>query len=150
MAFELMTFILPFLFILALVYGALDISSVFRNKAVNALIAVVIAFFAVSNAGITEMIIGVMPWAALLFIAIFFVKFVLNAFKPGKEGRDYTLLLAMLALLGVFMASQGTELINDWLPSGSPISEENFILIIGIIVILGIIITAYNIQTKPK
>ncbi len=144
MALELMTFVLPFVFVLALVYGALEVASIFRNRMVNAIIAIVIAFFAISNAGISEIIISIMPWAALLFIAIFFVKFVLNIFRPGTQGRDYTLVLAMLVLLGAFMVSHGTELIQDWLPAGSPISEENFMIIIGVIVILGIILAAYN------
>ena len=40
------SFILPFFFTLALVYGSLEISKTFQNKGVKAIIAVVIAIFA--------------------------------------------------------------------------------------------------------
>ena len=145
MQLEIVTFILPFLFVLAIAYGALELASVFRNKAVNAIIALVVAFFAVSNEAIVASVVAAMPWAAMLFIILFFIKFVLSMFKT-KEGekRDYTLLLIILALIAIFMASQGTELIQDWLPGGSPVTEENVILVIGIVVIIAIFYAAYR------
>jgi hypothetical protein len=145
MALELMTFVLPFLFVLAIVYGALDLAAVFKKKEVNVIIAVVIAAFSVSNAAIVDSIIAAMPWAAMLFIILFFIKFVLSFFKTekGKE-RDYTLIVIILALVAIFMASQGTQLIQDWLPGGFPVSEENLILIIGIVVIVAMLYAAYK------
>ena len=74
MALEIMTFMLPFLFVLAIVYGALELTSVLKNKAANIVIALVVAFFAISNASAVEFIIAVMPWAAILFIAAFFAR----------------------------------------------------------------------------
>jgi len=144
MALDLMTFILPFLFVLAIVYGALELASVFKNKKVIAIIAIVVAFFSVSNAAVVATIIAAMPWAALLFIILFFIKFVLSMFKPGQGGRDYDLLVIILGLLAIFMLSHGTQLIQDWLPGGFPVSEENFILIIGIVIIIAIFLTAYK------
>jgi uncharacterized membrane protein YdjX (TVP38/TMEM64 family) len=145
MALELMTFILPFLFVLAIVYGALDLAAVFKKKAVNVIIALVVAVFAVSNVAIVDSIVAAMPWAAMLFIILFFIKFILSFFKTekGKE-KDYTLIIIILALIAIFMLSQGTQLIQDWLPGGFPVSEENLILIIGIVIIVAILYAAYN------
>ena len=144
MPLDLMGFMLPFLLVLAIIYGALDLASVFKNRAVNAIIAVVVAVIAVSNAGVVAFIVQVMPWAALLFIVVFFIKFVLSMFRPGEGGRDYTLLIALLGLLAVFMLSQGTELVHDWLPGGFPVSEDNLILIIGLIIVVALIFAAYK------
>ena len=144
MAMELMTFMLPFLFMLAIVYGALDLASVFKKKAVNVIIALVVAIFAVSNQAVVESIVTAMPWVAMLFIVLFFIKFILSMFKPGSGGRDYTLLMVILGLIAIFMLSQGTELIQDWLPGGFPVTEDNLILIIGIVVVLAIVFAAYK------
>jgi len=144
MALELMTFMLPFLFMLAIVYGALDLAAVFKKKAVNVIIALVVAIFAVSNAGVVASIVAVMPWVAMLFIALFFIKFILSMFKPGEGGRDYTLLIVILGLIAIFMLSQGTQLIQDWLPGGFPVTEDNLILIIGIVIVVAILFAAYK------
>ena len=146
MELELMTFILPFLFVLAIVYGALDLSAVFKKKAVNVIIALVVSVFAVSNQVVVDSIITAMPWAAMLFIALFFLKFILSFFKASKDGggRDYSLLMVILGLIVIFMVSQGTELIKGWLPGGFPVAEESLILIIGVVVVLAIIYAAYK------
>lgn len=145
MALELMTFILPFLFVLAIVYGALDLAAVFKKKAVNVIIALVVAVFAVSNVAIVDSIVAAMPWAAMLFIVLFFIKFILSFFKTSGGGeRDYTLLAVILGLIAIFMLSQGTQLIQDWLPGGFPVSEENLILIIGLVIIIAIFYAAYR------
>ena len=150
MAFDLglITFVLPFLFMLAIAYGALDLANIFKKRQVNVIIALVISFFAVVNIEVVEFIIAAMPYMAMLFIVLFFVKFVLSFFK-SKDGekKDYTLILVILLLLGVFMASQGTELIKDWMPMGSPLTEENIIWLIGIVVIIAILYAAYKKMT---
>jgi len=84
-----------------------------------------------------------MPYAAMLFIALFFIKFILSMFKTSGE-RDYTLLVVILGLIVIFMLSQGTELIKDWLPGGFPVTEDNLILIIGIVVVLALVFAAYK------
>jgi hypothetical protein len=145
MALDLVGFVLPFVFILAIVYGALDVAGTFKKKSVNIIIAVVVAAFAIINTDVIAFIIAIMPLAAMLFIAIFFIKFVLSMFKVKRgEERDYTLIIVILGLLAVFMLSHGTELVEDWLPGGFPITEENLILIIGIILIIAIIMVAYR------
>jgi len=126
MAIELMSIMLPFVFMLAIVYGALDLAAVFNKKAVNVII------------------VSAMPYAAMLFIALFFIKFILSMFKPGKDGRDYTLLMVILGLIVIFMLSQGTELIKDWLPGGFPVAEDSLIIIIGIVVVLALVFAAYK------
>lgn len=145
---DLMTFMLPMLFVLAIAYGGLEVAGVFKNRAVNALIALVVAFLAVSNAALAEFVVSVMPWAAMLFIIVFFIKFMLSMFKT-KEGekRDYTLIIVILGLVAIFLAGQGS-IIEDWLPSGFPISEESLILLIGVIVIIAMFFAAYKSKSE--
>ena len=147
MALDLLGFVLPFLLVLAIVYGALDLSGLFRKNAVNLLISLVIAFLAMSNTSVAATVAAIMPWAALLFIAVFFIKFLLSIFKSKGE-RDYTLLIIVLGLVVIFMLGQGTQLVQDWMPPGFPVTEENFLLIIGVVIIIAIFYAAYRMKSK--
>ena len=103
-------FAIPFFFIFAIIYGALEVSGVFRNKAVKAIIAVALAFFAVSNADVVLFIHQVLPFATVFFVVVFFIGFIAKPFRGrGGEGkRDPFLLLVILGLLLIAFAQLGT------------------------------------------
>ncbi len=151
MPLDFLTSVIPFFLVLAIVYGALDVSGVFKNRAANAVIAMVIAFFAMTSEPAVAFIMQVLPYAAILFVIIFFIGFVISFFR-GKEGRggrerggpDLTLLAVIAVLIIIFLANQGYDALQDLLPSGFPITSENFALIIGIILIIAIIYAAYK------
>ncbi|MFH1978301.1 MAG: hypothetical protein ABIJ92_03170 [Candidatus Aenigmatarchaeota archaeon] len=104
------TVILPFFFMFALVYGALEASSVFSNNAVKSIIALVIAFFTISSQPALDFINQAFPYAIPFFIVAFFLSFVIKMFK-GKEGeKDYTLIAIVIGLILLLLASQGSVL----------------------------------------
>lgn len=135
---SLMTSIMPFFLVLAIVYGALEMSGVFRNRAVNAIIALVIAFFAIMSADVTAFIMQIMPYAAILFVVIFLAGFVISFFRGRVGGMNLTLLAVVAILLLIFLANQGYDILQDLLPSGFPVTGENLVLIIGIVLIIAI------------
>jgi peptidoglycan/LPS O-acetylase OafA/YrhL len=138
----------PFLFVLAIVYGALEVSGVFKNKGVKAIISFALAFFAISSATTLAFITGILPYAAIFFIAFFLLGFVLSFFK-GKKGegggpKDWTLIAVVILLVAVFLTNYGYGWIQTNLPM---IDSENFVAAAGVILILIIFYAAYQ-RTK--
>ncbi len=135
---ELLTLAMPFLFILAIVYGALEMSGVFKNKAVNAIIAIVISFFAISSSQFIEFIYSILPYAAILFVVVFFLGFITSPFRGKgreKKGMDYTLLAVVAGLVLIFLANQ---------PGILNLQDSNLITLIGFIIIIIIFYAAYK------
>lgn len=139
---ELLTLAMPFFFMLAIVYGALEVSGVFKNKAVNALIAVIIAFFAISSAQFIEFVYNILPYAAILFVIVFFLGFLTSPFrkKEGKKEMDYTLLIVIAGLILIFLANQSSGILD--------LQNSNIITLIGFAIILIIFYAAYKQGSK--
>ena len=131
---------LPFFFILAIVYGALEVSGVFKNKAVIAIISLVIAFFTISSDAAVSFIYDVLPFAIIVFIIVFLLGFIFSLFKGEK--KDYSLFAVVCALGIVFVANQGYDMINAIIPAS--IGAENFIAIVGVIFIVVIFYAVYK------
>jgi len=130
---------LPFFFVLAIVYGALEVSGVFKNKGVKGIIALVIAFFSVSSPAVVEIINSLLPYAALFFIVFFFLGFAVSALKGKDKERkiDFGLLVAVLALVLIFLSNQqNIGIIN--------IQDQNFIGMLVLLVIAAIVYAAYK------
>lgn len=145
MAFELLglsgDFLIPFVFMLAVVYGGMHLSGVIKNKAAIALISLAIAFFAASNADAIRFINGVLPLAVPFFIVVFFLSFVLEMFrKHGGAKKDYPLLIMIFALVLIFLlyVQRSTDFEVD----------ESVLGIGGLIVFIMIFFTVYKIGKK--
>lgn len=133
-------FLIPFFFIFAIIYGALEISGVFKNKAVKAIIAVALGFFAISNAQVIAFIHQILPYAAIFFVVVFFIGFIAKPFRGrGGEGgrRDPFLLLVVLGLLLIIFAQLGTPS-SPFYPdiSSTILGDETVLWGIGIVIVL--------------
>ena len=141
MALELLglPFILPFFFVLAIVYGSLEVSGIFGNRGVKVIISLVIAFFSALTPFVSELVIFVIPYAAVFFIAFFFLGFVLSFFKGkgGKGEKDYSMLLVILALLLIFLSSGENFGIFS-------LEDENFVGMVVLLVIALVIFAGYK------
>ena len=130
MALLELTTVLPFFFILALVYGSLEVSNVFKNKGVKAIIAVVLAFFAASSEVSSQFILLILPYAAFFFVGFFVLSFILTFFKNTGGEKNLPLLLVVITFVVLFFANQNSiGIIN--------IEDQNFL---GMIILLGIVI----------
>lgn len=145
---DLLSVVIPFLFVLAVVYGALEVSDIFKRKQVKLIISLCFALVAMTTGFITEFIMGILPYAIMAFIAIFFVGFALSFFrgKGGEKGeRDYVLMAIVLILLLLFLTNYGIGFLEDYMPG---ISVEEFATGVGIVVILLVLYSVYKIWNK--
>ena len=78
---SMLTFLLPFLLMLGIVYGALQMGSPIKNKGANFIIAIVLALFAATNQQAVDMINQFLPYAAVLFVGVFILGFVWKGVK---------------------------------------------------------------------
>jgi hypothetical protein len=136
---DLITLLVPFLFMLAIVFGALDVSGVFKNKRVNALIALVFAFFTLTYQPAIEFINSIMPYAIMFFVVFFFLGFVIKIAKKGVD-KDYTLLIIILGLVLLLFATQGPGLISSFVPGFE--QQGNTIMMVAAVVFIGAILMA--------
>lgn len=142
---DIMVSILPFFFVFAIVYGSLGVSSIFDRR-INMIIAVVLAFFAISSAEVTNFIYQVLPYAAVFFMIFFFIGFVIKVLKgKGKDGgtTNWELIIVVVGLILMVLATQGMSFFNNMLPGGSD-AFNNLATLIGIVLILVIIYAAYK------
>jgi hypothetical protein len=112
---DIISLLIPFLFMLAIVYGALDVSGVFRNRRVNAVIALVFGLFTATYAPAVEFMNSIMPFAIMFFVAFFFIGFVIKIAKKGAE-KDFTLLIIIVGLILLLFATQGPGFIDSFAP----------------------------------
>jgi len=141
--------LLPFFLVLAIIYGALEVSKVFKNRAVNGIIAVVFAFFSIMNSQVVAFINSILPYAAGFFVVLFLIWIVLKPLrgggKEGGKGTDPVLIIVILVLVMVILARMQT---TDILPSSSLLSNSNLIWIIGILIVAVILWKAYKMKNE--
>ena len=132
--------LLPFFLVLAIVYGALEVSHIFRNKAVKGIIAVVFAFFSVMNYEVVMLINSLLPYAALFFIALFFFWFIKKPFSGGGKS-DPVLVIIILGLVLIFFARL---IATENIPEYSFLANPNLLWAAGLVIILLILWKAYK------
>lgn len=139
------TFI-PFFFTLAIAYGALQLSELFKNKAANMLIALVIAFFAATQPDLVTFIYAILGPAVIFFIIFFFIGFLYKFFKK-KGPTDFTLAIIILALAVLLLAA---GLAGSPLVPVSDFLSENMIVLIGLVFILAMFYASHRQQDKKS
>src|SRR3989338_4460294 len=131
MAIELYTIGVPFFFLLAIIYGALEMAGVFKHKGVKIILATAIAAISVTNSALVEGINFYLPYTAGFFIVVFFLRFIQKGFKSEKH--DWTL-IAIAAGLALLIFVQQGEAFRTLLDRG-PLGYDNMIILIAIVFI---------------
>ncbi len=129
---EYLYYIVPIVFSFAVIYGSLELASVFKNKNVNIIIALAISFMSLADKSITDMIWKYMPMATIVFIGLFFVGFLwkfINSFKTGNKA-DYGIIGSILIL--IFMGFQSPT-IRQMLSFGP--NSNSILFVVGMILI---------------
>lgn len=143
-------FIITFLFTLAVVFGALDLVNVFKNRAVSAVIAAAIAFFAASYNPFVTTLWFYLPNITWFFIVIFFIAFFLELFGLRRpRGEAYKESIVIQGAILFILLSVGWMVIEQF-PFEIPYigGGQNVILFFGIILILAIFWSAFKL--KPE
>ena len=139
---ELFTIGIPFFFILAVVFGALEFSGVFKNKGIKFIIAIAIAFLGISNASFIQAINTYMPYAAMFFIVFFFIGFIMKFFKGKGGNRDWPLIIIVVGLILILLVGMQGNL--EPLFKNFPINYENFLIIMAVVLFLVALFAAYK------
>jgi hypothetical protein len=155
MAFDLLAFqsteiLVPMLFSLAVIFGILEITNIFKNRAVNFLIALGMAFFAVSNSFYVSILWSYFGDVAIFFIVMFFIAFVFEVFgvRKGKHVSADSVIINGVIL---FILLSIGYLYMDMLPDLPFIGGgENLFLLIAVIFILSIFWSAYKAGGGPE
>ncbi|MFH1474127.1 MAG: hypothetical protein ABIE55_04545 [Candidatus Aenigmatarchaeota archaeon] len=139
-------FLIPFLFVMAVVFGVLEITKVFKNRGVNFVIALAISFFAVGNATFVGFLWAQFGNITAFFIVMFFIAFILEMFglrRPSKESRSESGMLITGAVLFLMLALGFTY--SDLIPSLPYIGNgNNLIILFAIVFILAIFWAAFK------
>lgn len=81
-------FMIPFLFVFAVVFGVLSFTNVLKNNAVNAVVSFTLAAFAATNTGVLAIITKFLPTAIGFFIVMFFLAFLFRLFGLKPDQRN--------------------------------------------------------------
>lgn len=147
-------FFIPFLFVLAIVFGILELSNVFKgNRAVVVIISIVIAFFAATNSQFTGMLFQILPSITVFFVIMFFIAFLMEIIGLGKSGSlrkegAETRVMVLGLVLVVFIAI-GADSMSE-IPFISFIGESNLLIITGLVLLFMIFFTAYKVGIGKK
>ena len=138
---DIIQLMIPFIFMLAIVFGALDVAGVFKNKRVNMMIAMVFALFTLTYQPAIDFINGIMPIAIILFIVFFFIGFAIKAVKK-EVNKDWTLVIIIITLVFLGLATQNS-LITGLLP-GLAEQWNTMITIVAIVLVGMLLLAAYR------
>ena len=134
-------FFIPFLFSLAVIFGVLEVTRLFR-KPVNFIISFTLSFFAMIYPGFVDFMLANFGLFAIFFIAMFFIVFVSKVFgMGGKKSQDSVIIngVILLILLSV------SYLYIDSFPSVPFIGAgQNLILLVSVVLIISIFWAAYK------
>jgi len=144
---SVLNFLLPFLLMLAIVYGALQMGSPIKNKGANFIIALVFALFAATYQPAVEAINMLLPYAVVLFVAVFLLGFVWKGAKDKKV--DFTLLAIVAGLVAIFLASPMGQDLFGLAPVSGPLSADNLAAAAGLLFVLIMLVVAYKSWGKP-
>ncbi len=142
MSLELITPWIPFFFLLAIVYGGLEIGGVFKNRGVKIIISIAISAIGFASPDVVGLINQFIPYAAIFFIAVFFLGFIGKALKGKKPSKDWPLVIVVVGLVLIFLARMG-EGFRDFFDQ-LPITYDNFVIIIAVVAFIALVYAAFR------
>lgn len=140
-------YVASFMFVFAIIFGVLNYAKILGfSKHVNAIVAIVFGTFSVVYEPFVLGMAAYMPYAAALFVVIFFILVIKKAFTGSKDEKFDALpmivsLAIMLLLVGLFW-----QQLSYFIPLN--VDPMNVLWLIGIIVIVGIFWAVYRHKEK--
>ncbi len=142
------SYLLPFLLIFALVFGILVKVKLFKdNKAVNAIIALVVALMAVQFDIVPNFFSQIFPMlgVALAIILILFV--LMGLFLDPEHPAMNWILFGIGAIIFVVVVVQATGGMG-W--SAGMWWQDNWVTIMGVVIVIALVIAVIASSSKPK
>lgn len=139
---------LPFFFTLAIVYGLLEITDIFDNKAVNLIISVVFAFFAAGYSPFVAFFFNHFHLLLWVFIGLFFLAFFRKALTSGGE-TNQTEKMMIIGVIFLLALAFGTFGLQYFTGTEIPvIGYWNLVTLIGLVLVLFLFYNAYKMNEK--
>lgn len=149
--FQTTEFLVPFLFSIAVIFGVLEITNIFRNRAVNLVIALTLSFFAMSNSYFVNLLWNYFGNIAMFFIVMFLIAFVFEIFGVRKKGQPSGPDSMIINGAVLFVLLSVGFMYTDMIPTIPFIGGgENVLLLVAVILVLAIFWTAYRLGSAPK
>jgi hypothetical protein len=141
--FQSTEFLIPFLFVFSVIFGALQIARAF-SKAANFAIALALTLFAITNPGFLNLLWSQFGNLTVFFIAMFFLLFLLEAFGLRRGGREASESVVIYGAILFILLSIG-YLFTDMLPTLPVIGGgQNLLLLILILVVVSLFWAAFK------
>ena len=145
--------LIPFLFVLAVIFGVLELTNIFKNRGVNFLVALPISFFTITNTSFVALLWSQFGNITTFFIIMFFIAFVLEVFglrgpkPPGSRGEGGMMIngAILLLLLSFGFTHSGLLPTLPFLGGGS-----NLIVLFALIFILIIFWMAFKVGREES
>lgn len=135
-------FLISFLFVFAIVFGALQIANIFKNKAVHAIMGLAIALFATMYPPFLATLWNYLPSVTWFFIIMFFIAFVMEimGFRKKKAISPEGVFVQTGVLLVLLTIGY---MISDMISVEIPFigSMDNLLFLVGLIVIISVFLT---------
>ena len=139
------TVLIPFLFVFAIVFGVLEVAGVFKNRAVMAIIAFVIAFFAVTDTSFLNFLNTFLPVLIWVFVGLFILVAILRLLKKeASEDRAMTTVVGAVAML-IFITIGFL-----YVPEVPVVGKQNFLILVGMFFLIFIFYNAAKAKPEPQ
>ncbi|MEM5797774.1 MAG: DUF2304 family protein [Candidatus Aenigmatarchaeota archaeon] len=143
---DILYYTLPALLVFAITYGALEVGGIIKNRSVNGVIALVFAFFSISSPVVISMVYSLLPYAAIFFIVVFLIGFLVSPFRGEKKEPNYELAAIVCTLALVWLVHQ-PQIIQNFFPG---ITGTDIITLLGLVIIAVIFFMVYKTWSKQS
>lgn len=146
-------YMLPFLLIFSLVFGILGQINIFKenkNRAVNAIIALVVSLMALQFNFVSTFFAEVFPRLGIGLVVLLIVMVLLGLFAPNKTWVTYTLFAAAAVILIIVLSNTATA--TQWFASGflSGINWQGLLPWIILIALIAVVVASSFKKEKPQ
>lgn len=146
-------YMLPFLLIFSLVFGILSQINIFKeqkNRAINAIIALVVALMALQFGFVSTFFSQVLPRLGIGLVVLLVVMVLIGLFAPNRTWVTYTLFAAAAIILVIVLANTASA--TQWFSTGflSGINWQNLLPWIILIVLLAVVVASSFKKDKPQ
>ena len=138
-------FLIPFLFTLAVVFGAVELSKIFKgNRVVSLIISVAVALFAAGYAPFQIALWNLLPNLTWFFIVMFLIAFGMELFgvRKGREGSEHEGMITSAAVLLILLTVGWNVLQTNRIALPFIGGGQNLIFLVGLIIIISLFWTA--------
>ncbi len=147
--FQSTEFLVPFLFVFAIIFGALQLAGVF-SRATNFAISLALTIFAITNPEFTSLLWSQFGNMTIFFIAMFFLLFFLEAFGLRRGGAKAREKLFVCGVVLFVLLSIG-YIFSDMIPNLPVIGRgQNVLLLFSILFVIMIFWSAFQIPPEKK